>query len=345
MKHSKSLNSQNKQEIRTGILFLVPALVLIIVIAFYPFASVIYMSFTDRTFAGARDPKFVGVDNYKRLLSLTIKPIPQKADNTYEQAYTVLPTKPIRYTPLKEFSFLSKRYVLGASDADFYLAMFNTIIFTICAVFFETLFGLTIALILNHKFKGRGFMRMAMLLPWAIPTAVSSRMWEWMFSSSRIGLFNTIGEKLGITNGQFPFLIDTSTQLWAIVAVDVWKTTPFMALLILAGLQLIPAALYEASNVDGANSIQRFIHVTLPLLRKTIAIALTFRILDSMRVFDLFQIVFGNKLYSISSFTYFELIQNKAMGYSAASSMLIFVVLFIIAIGYIKLSGGVKNEH
>lgn len=338
-------NSQDRQEIRTGILFLIPAVVLMISIAFYPFASVIYMSFTDRVFAGNKEAQFVGFENYKRLLSLTIKELPKKSDDTYEGAFDILPTKPIRYSPLKEFSIFSKRYVLGASDSDFYKAVYNTVIFTVCSVTLEAFLGLIIALILNHRFKGRGFMRMAMLLPWAIPTSVASKMWEWMFASSRMGLFNTIGERIGLTNGQFPFLIDSTAQIFSIIAIDVWKTTPFMALLILAGLQIIPNSLYEAANVDGANSWQQFKNITLPLLKKTIAIALIFRMLDAMRVFDLFQIIFGNKVYSMSSFTYFELIQNKAMGYSSASSILIFIILFTIAICYIKLSGGIKNEH
>ncbi len=128
------------------------------------------------------------------------------------------------------------------------------------------------------------------------------------------------------------------------IVIDVWKTTPFMALLILAGLQLIPKDIYEAADVDGSGPIRTFFSMTLPLLRGTIAVALVFRTLDALRVFDLFQIVLGQARYSMASFTYYQLIQNRAMGYSSASSMIIFVVLSIFAIIYMRTLGVTSDE-
>jgi trehalose/maltose transport system permease protein len=164
-------------------------------------------------------------------------------------------------------------------------------------------------------------------------------MWEWMFSSTRVGLINVVFQKLSLGNGQIPFLASETWQVPAMIIIDVWKTTPFMALLLLAGLQIISKDLYEAANVDGAGKLRQFWSITLPLLRPTIAVALVFRTLDAVRVFDLFQIVLAQKRYSMASYAYYELINGQRMGYSSAASVVIFVVITIFAIGYIRLLG------
>lgn len=329
----------DKTETKNAIFLLAPSILLLIFIAFYPLFSVFRMSFTDRVFAGSKKPNIVWLDNYKKLLTVKVFKVPE---NKY--AIEVLPTEPIRFKELKEFSLGKSKYVLAATDPDFIRAIFDTVVFTVCSVSIETILGLIIAIILNNHFRGRGVMRMAMLLPWAIPTAISSRIWEWMFSPSRVGIINTFASYLGFTDGQFPFLLNTKTQLFSIVAIDVWKTTPFMALIILAGLQIIPASIYEAASIDGASAWKKFTKITLKLLRPTLAIAIIFRTLDAMRVFDLFQIIFGNKRYSMASFTYFQLIQNKAMGYSSASSIIIFIILFCFAIAYLNISKGLEHN-
>ena len=127
------------------------------------------------------------------------------------------------------------------------------------------------------------------------------------------------------------------------VAIDVWKTTPFMALLLLAGLQLIPKDIYEAADVDGATKFEQFWKMTLPLLLPTLAVALVFRTLDALRVFDLFQIVLAQSRYSMGSFVYYELINNRAMGYSSAGGVIMFITIFIFAVTYIKILG-VQSE-
>ena len=179
-------------------------------------------------------------------------------------------------------------------------------------------------------------MRTAMLIPWAIITVVSSLIWEWMLKSDRSGFFNAFFDAIGITQGNTVFLVDKALQLPSIIAIDVWKTTPFMALLLLAGLATIPKELYEAAEVDGANKIRQFFSITLPLLAPTLTVALIFRTLDALRVFDLFQIIFGEKRYSMATFTQFTLVANKDMGLSSAASVIIFFIIFLFAMFYIR---------
>jgi trehalose/maltose transport system permease protein len=186
--------------------------------------------------------------------------------------------------------------------------------------------GLGIALVINGFAAGsitRAVLMAVMLIPWAIPTAVSSRMWQFMFGSTRTGFFNTVLWYLGLGDGNIPFLTDPRFQMPAMITIDVWKTTSFMALLLLAGLQLIPGDLYEAASVDGASKWKQFWRMTLPMLRPTIAVALVFRTLDALRVFDVFQIVLAQARYSMASFTYYELI-NNGLRALVASSVVIF---------------------
>jgi len=348
-------NWRAKEE-RTAYILLLPTFIVIITIAIYPLFSVFISSFTDRVFASSAPTQYVGLQNYKQLLSLTIKELnpvidpetgqpevdPETGEVIYENPIDVLPTDPVRYKKINEFTLFGNKYVVGATDPDFILSIKDTIVFTISTVILELLLGLGIALVIN-SFPATGATRAilmaVMLIPWAIPTAVSSRMWEFMFGPTRTGFFNTIFWYLGIGDGQIPFLTDPQYQMPCMVIIDVWKTTSFMALLIIAGLQLIPHDLYEAADVDGANRWRQFWSLTLPLLRPTIAVALVFRTLDALRVFDLFQIVLAQSRYSMASFTYYELINNRAMGYSSASSVIIFILILIFAMIYIRAVG------
>ena len=268
---------------------------------------------------------------------------PDTGETVYESPVTVLPRDPIRYREYQRFSLFGTQYVIGAADREFIAAILDTVQFTIATVSLELILGLGIALVVNANFPGRGLMRVLMLVPWAIPTAVSSRMWIYMFQSDRRGFFNVMFQILGLGDGQIPFLVDDRFQLLSAITIDVWKTTPFMALLLLAGLQLIPSSLYEAADVDGASKLRQFWNITLPMLRPTIAIALVFRTLDALRVFDLFQIVFQQKRYSLASYAYYELINGQRMGYSSAASVVIFVIILVFAILYIRMLG-VSNE-
>ncbi|MCA9985470.1 MAG: sugar ABC transporter permease [Anaerolineales bacterium] len=352
----KSGSEVARREARLAYLLLAPTLLVLIVIAFYPLGSVFYNSLTDAQFASSEETNFIGGENFKNLLSMTIRELPPKVDengNTeidpetgeavLESPVNVLPREPIRFREYSRFGFFGTTYVIGAADQEFIAAIVDTVKFTIATVSLELVLGLGIALVVNANFAGRGLMRVMMLVPWAIPTAVSSRIWIYMLQSDRRGFFNVIFQILGFSDGQIPFLVDDRFQLLSAIAIDVWKTTPFMALLLLAGLQLIPSSLYEAADVDGASKFRQFWNITLPMLRPTIAIALVFRTLDALRVFDMFQIVFQQKRYSLASYAYYELINGQRMGYSSAASVVIFIIIMIFAILYIRMLG-VSNE-
>lgn len=244
-----------------------------------------------------------------------------------------------RYRELSQFSLFGKRYVIGATTPDFINGIKDTLIFTIISVVLETVLGLGIALVVNSNFRGRGVMRATMLVPWAIPTIVSARIWQWMFTPSRVGFFNVILDALGLGNGQTVFLREASLQLPALIAVDVWKTTPFMALLLLAGLQLISRDLYEAADVDGAGKARQFFTITLPLLRPALVVALIFRTLDALRVFDIFEALLSRTRYSMASYAQNQLIESQAMGLSSAASVVIFLMIFAFAVLYIRALG------
>ena len=250
-----------------------------------------------------------------------------------------------RLSTTRAVSFVGiSNYTDLLTDRLFLQATWNTAIFSVFSVFFETVLGLIIALTIHSNFKGRGVVRTAMLIPWAIPTVVSARMWAWMYNDVFGVINDLLVTRLGLLDHKLAWVADPVLTLPSLIAIDVWKTTPFMALLMLAGLQLIPADIYEAANVDGASAVRQFFQLTLPLLRGTIAVALVFRTLDALRVFDLFQIVLGQARFSMASYTYYQLIQNRAMGYSSASSVVIFVVLSIFAVIYMR-SLGVSDER
>ncbi|MER3603188.1 MAG: ABC transporter permease, partial [Thermus sp.] len=149
-----------------------------------------------------------------------------------------------------------ENYLYLLRDPEFRLALWNTLRFTVVSVGLETLLGLAIALVIHSNFRGRGLVRTAILIPWAIPTVVSAQMWKWMLNDV-YGVVNVLGVKLGLLSQKMAFLARPDLLLPSIIAVDVWKTTPFMALLLLAGLQLIPEELYEAASIDGASRWQQ----------------------------------------------------------------------------------------
>lgn len=340
-------------ERRLAYWLLLPTLIILVAIAFYPLGQVFYKSFTNDTFASAVETDFVGFQNYSDLLSISFAELPPEIDEAtgeqvidpetgepeYMSPVQVLPREPRRYQEVFTFGLFGNQYVFAATDPVFILSIIDTMMFTVSTIIFETLLGLGIALTLNTAFPGRGIMRAAMLVPWAILTAVSSRIWQWMFIDTRAGFFNVVFQKLGFSDGQTPFLADETFQLPAAIVIDVWKTTPFMALLLLAGLALIPDELYEAAEVDGASKWRQFTSITLPLLKPTLAVALVFRTLDALRVFDLFQIVFAQKKYSMASYAYYELIDSQRLGYSSAASVIIFFIITIFAVIYIRALG------
>jgi trehalose/maltose transport system permease protein len=230
-------------------------------------------------------------------------------------------------------------YINLVQDTDFIRTIWITIQFTIVTVLYEFLLGLGIALVVNSNFKGRGFMRAAMLVPWAIITVVSAQMWKLMYNDI-YGVFNDLlVNKLHILSANIAWVADPHTSIPAIAAVDIWKTTPFVALLLLAGLQVIPGDIYEAARVDGANGIQQFWRLTLPLLKPAIVVTMIFRTLDSLRVFDVFYVMFGVRPDTMTMAIYAQqnIVTFSLLGYGTAIAIAIFAIIGVFVIAYVTL--------
>jgi trehalose/maltose transport system permease protein len=221
-------------------------------------------------------------------------------------------------------------------DTIFRDSVVTTVKFTVITVFFEFVLGMIIALVVNSGFKGRGVMRAVMLVPWAIPTVISAQMWKWMYDDV-FGVINDAGVRLHLLNDNVAWISQSETALGAVAAVDIWKTTPFVALLLLAGLQVIPNELYEASEVDGASKWQQFWRITFPLLRPAILVTLIFRTLDALRVFDVFYVFFGNRLDTQTMAIYDQntIVSTGDVGYGAAVSVAIFLIIAIFVVIYV----------
>ena len=221
-------------------------------------------------------------------------------------------------------------------DSIFRDSVVTTVKFTVITVSFEFVLGLIIALVVNSNFKGRGVMRAVMLIPWAIPTVVSAQMWKWMYDDI-FGVINDLGVRLHILNHSVAWISQPSTALASVCAVDIWKTTPFVALLLLAGLQVIPSDLYEAADVDGASKLTQFWRITLPLLRPAILVALIFRTLDALRVFDVFYVFFGNRVDTQTMAIYDQntIVSVGNVGYGAAISVAIFLIISLFVVIYV----------
>jgi trehalose/maltose transport system permease protein len=221
-------------------------------------------------------------------------------------------------------------------DTAFRDTIWTTIKFTLITVTFEFVLGLIIALVVNSSFKGRGLMRAVMLVPWAIPTVVAAQMWKWMLDDV-FGVLNDFGTRTHLLSHPHAWISDPSTSLGAVCAVDIWKTTPFVALLLLAGLQVIPQDLYEAAEVDGANVLQQFRKITLPLLAPAILVTLIFRTLDALRVFDVFYVFFGNRpdVATMAIYDQSTIVGDGYVGYGSAISVAIFLIISLFVVIYV----------
>lgn len=214
-----------------------------------------------------------------------------------------------------------------------------TMIFTAVSVAFEFILGLVLAMIMNKAMRGQGLIRTFSLIPWAIPTSVAALIWAYLFNGSN-GIVAVLLEKLGLIADSTDLLLTGSGALSAIIMADVWKTTPYMALLLLAGLQTIPYNLYEASAIDGASKWKQFVSVTLPLLKPSIMVALLFRTLDAFRVFDLIYVLTGGgpggQTESISIYAYKTMFAQTRFGYGSALVLIMALVVGIISYFYIR---------
>jgi trehalose/maltose transport system permease protein len=291
--------SLQKQRVISAWLFLSPVLLILAVTAIWPLSRTIFFSFLGLS-EYSLDYSFVGFQNY-----LSIKE--------------------------GEFSGV-------LADKTWWRSVWNTLWFTLVSVSLETILGLLVALMLHQNFKARPLMRAAVLIPWAIPTIVSARMWNWMLND-QFGIINDLMMRLSIIEQPIAWTANPLTAMVAVIVVDVWKTTPFMALLILAGLQILPKDIYENARIDGVHPLRVFWKITLPLIRSTLMIAIIFRALDALRIFDLIYVLTPNNetTMSMSIFAKQEMFDFAKFSYGSAASTLIFLIIAMLVISYIYL--------
>ncbi|CAN7581872.1 sugar ABC transporter permease [Pararhizobium sp. LjRoot235] len=293
------------QRVRSAWIFLAPTLFVLAVVAGWPLMRTIYFSFTDASLTNLSGAEFVGLKNYLSWITL-------KSGRTV-------------------FSGL-------LADPAWWGAVWNTLKFTLISVSIETALGLIVALVLNAEFPGRGLVRAAILIPWAIPTIVSAKMWAWMLND-QFGILNDILLGLGLISQKIAWTASPDTAMIAVLVVDVWKTTPFMALLILAGLQMVPGDIYEAARIDGIHPVRVFWRLTLPLIRPALMVAVIFRMLDSLRIFDLIYVLTPNNAQTrtMSVLARENLFEFDKFAYGAAASTMLFLILATITVLYMWL--------
>ncbi|WP_022882824.1 carbohydrate ABC transporter permease [Gryllotalpicola ginsengisoli] len=292
---------------RNAFFLIIPSIVLLAVVIGYPIVSAIVMAFQKDAGLDAATGFFVqggfaGISNFTHWL---LQQCPTSDGGT-----TSCPP--------------------GNLGAQFWSSTFTTFFFTVVTVICETVFGFWMAIIMNRAFHGRSLVRTAILVPWAIPTAVTAKLWFFIFSVA--GIVNSLfATKILWTSDDWPARI-------AIIIIDVWKTTPFMALLILAGLQLIPEEVYEAARVDGATTWKSFWTITLPLVRPALLVAVLFRILDALRMYDLPAIFGGGDATATWSVL---VVQQMRQGPNAASALstIVFVFIFLVAFLFVRFLG------
>jgi multiple sugar transport system permease protein len=296
---------------RLGLYLIAPAMVMLLIVIGYPVVRAIVMSFQKD--AGL-DPQtglfveggFAGFSNYTHWIF-------QRCGD-------------IKCPP-------------GTLGSQFWPSMGATIFFTVASVVLEVVLGMWMALVMARAFKGRGLLRASVLVPWAIPTAVTAKLWLFIFAFD--GIANSLlHTEILWTGSQWP-------SRFAVVFADVWKTTPFIALLILAGLQIIPADVYEAAKVDGATAWQRFTRITLPLVKPALLVAVLFRTLDVLRIFDLPYILTGG---ANGTTTLSILVVNQIrQGFNAAAALstITFLFIFLVAFVFVKVLGAnvVKTQQ
>ncbi|MBN1259212.1 MAG: sugar ABC transporter permease [Anaerolineae bacterium] len=340
------------REIRQAWNLLIPTLAVFVLVAARPLEQTFIRSLTDKRFAGQAVPNFVGLQNYGNLLGMRLDIVDCRLEEDADRC-DLARDGSIRWQSIDRellqegfrtvwtirlpFDSSPSALAISGLDQDFLKSIGTTLLFAVISVSFELLVALFIALTVNSAFRGRGLMRAVMLVPWAIPTVISARLWELILKDTSAGIINRVLMDIGLISAPQAWLSDVSLQLPAAIMVDVWKTAPFMALLLLAGLQTISSELYEAASVDGATRPQQLFSITLPLLRPTIAVALVFRTLDALRVFDLFNVLFGRQQLSMATYNYETLVNNQQDGYASAVSMIIFLLISVFAIVYVRL--------
>ncbi|MFC0105246.1 carbohydrate ABC transporter permease [Kibdelosporangium aridum] len=221
----------------------------------------------------------------------------------------------------------------GDAAGRFWNAFGNTTFFTVVTVAIEVIIGVAMALVMHQALRWRGMVRASILVPWAIPTAVSAILWKWIFQAD------------GVANAIIGSQILWTTEGWharfAVMIAETWKTAPFIGLLVLAGLQIIPKDIYEAARVDGVGPVRQFLSITLPLVRPVLVVAVLFRVLDSLRMFDLPFVLIGNRKESVETLTMlaWDEATNLRFGPAAAYAVVLFLYVAIAALVFVKLLG------
>jgi trehalose/maltose transport system permease protein len=302
-----------RQRARSAWLFLAPMLIVLAAVAGWPLLRTIYFSFTDASLADLEASRWVGFANYFSVLQM--------------------PSGRVIYDGL-------------LVDPVWWRAVWNTVRFAVISVTCETILGMIVALVLNAEFRGRGIVRAAILIPWAIPTIVSAKMWQWMLND-QFGIINDILLRLGLISTKIAWTASADTAMFAVLIVDIWKTTPFMALLILAALQMLPQEIFEVARLDGVSPWRIFWKVTLPLIRPALMVAVIFRGLDALRIFDLIYVLTPNNVHtkSMSVFARENLFEFDKFAYGSAASTLLFVILALLTmlvlwLGRVRLDRG-----
>lgn len=295
-----------QQRVRAARWFLLPMMIALAVVAGWPLLRSIWFSFTDASLNNLYGAEWVGFGNY------------------------------LRWQVLESSGQVRFRGVLA--DPAWWNAVWNTVRFAFWSVLWETVLGMIVALVLNAEFKGRGIVRAAILIPWAIPTIVSAKMWSWMLND-QLGIINDLGIRLGLLSQKVAWTASADTAMTAVLVVDIWKTTPFMALLILAGMQMIPKDIYEAAEIDGVHPIKQFFRITLPLVRPALMVAIIFRVLDALRIFDLIYVLTPNSAATktMSVLSQENLFQFDNFAEGSTQSTLLFVIIALFTILYIWL--------
>ncbi|NIC07276.1 carbohydrate ABC transporter permease [Billgrantia bachuensis] len=289
-----------RQRVRAAWYFLAPMLVTLTMVAGWPLLRTLYFSFTDASLSDMGDTLFIGLENY------------------------------LVYDDGRWFGVLA--------DPVWWRAVWNTAYFSVVSVSLEVMFGVIVALVLNAEFKGRTLVRAAVLIPWAIPTIVSAQMWAWMLND-QFGIINHLLMTFGIIESPIAWTADASYSMWAVIMVDVWKATPFVALLVLAALQMLPKDCYEAAEVDGIHPVRVFFKVTLPLITPALMVAVIFRLLDALRVFDVIYVLTSNSTSTMSMSIYArqQLVEFQDVGYGSAASTLLFLIIALATVAYLYL--------
>ena len=247
-----------------------------------------------------------------------------------------------------EMTFIGlDQYKKLLDDPIFWHALLNTVKWTLGVVVFQYLFGLGIALLLNEEIPLRGLMRGLVLVPWVVPSVVAALVWRWIYASE-YGILNYTLEKVGLIQGPIEWLSNPSLAMPAVIAVGIWKWVPFMAVVLLAGLQSVPQELYESAKVDGANVIQRFWHITIPHVRNLSLIATLLSFIWTFNHFDIVYVMTkggpSNATHLLSTYSYLTAFSFFDIGYAAAMAVIMLIVLMFFAVMYMKLLQAEEQE-